>query len=315
VQKDINGRNEKKKIYAPGQYFVLRFDFSRVAAPLDLDEANQNMIEFLNSSIEHFYRTYAAYLGRDAAELCQKIRSGKPNRSLENCAQLVHDALLEQKNEELAGVQGIYLLVDEYDAFPNNYFNSPNTTESRKTILEDTDVERTLRSFWSMVKSLSFDTIKRIFITGISPLSLSDLGSGLNITRNLSFDEDLAGLCGLKCSELKGALERISKPDKHLSIMTKFFNGYHFCWDKTVETVYNTETCLAYLQSVVEGKKPKAQNPQNSEVSQIFLRRCATSAPVIADMEKAVQYDIYGNFTPFAYGEVKEEFTLADLVC
>ena len=47
---------------------------------------------------------------------------------------------------------------------------------------------------------------------------------------------------------------RISdKHNEHLSKMTKSFNGYHFCRNKKVETVYNTETCLAYLQSVVDG--------------------------------------------------------------
>ena len=224
------------------------------------------MIMCLNSSIKDFYSTYAAYLGRDVADLCREIESESPNRSLKNCARLVLDALREQKNEELAGVQGIYLLADEYDAFPNNYLDPPNTIEPRKAAWEDTEVGRTLRSFWSMVKSLGSHAIRRAFITGISPLSLSGPGSGFNVTRDLSFDEDVAGLCGLKYPDLKRALEEISKNDKHdkhLSVMTKLFDGYHFCRYKTVETVYNTETCLAYLQSVVEGKTPEAQTPQN----------------------------------------------------
>jgi hypothetical protein len=324
VQNDINGNNEKGKIYKPGQHFVLRFDFSQIGAPPDLDEANENLVVALNSSFQEFYKTYATYLGEDFTSLCGNIDSKRPSESLRNCNGLVQDALREQKNEELAGVQGIYLLVDEYDAFPNNYLDPPNTIEPRKTIWEDTAVERTFRSFWAMVKSLGSNTIRRAFITGISPLSLSGLGSAFNVMRNLSFDEDVAGLCGLKNSDLKRALEEISKHDEHdehdkhdeyLSVMTKFFNGYHFCMHKTVETVYNTETCLAYLQSVVERKTPEAQNPPNSEVSEIFLRRFATSAPVIADLGKAVEYDEKGNFVPLTYDELRQEFTLADLVC
>jgi Predicted AAA-ATPase len=316
VQNDINGNNEKKNIYKPGQYFVLRFDFSRTGVPLDLEKANQGLIMSLNSSIKAFYHTYAAYLGRDAADLCREIKSESPNVSLRNCSRLVEKALREQKNEELAGVKGIYLLVDEYDAFPNNYLDSSSTIESRKTAWEGSGVERTFRSFWSMAKSLGYETIKRAFITGVSPLSLSSFGGGFNVTRNLSFDEDVAGLCGLKYSDLKRALEEIDKHDKHdkhLSVMTKFFSGYHFSKYKTVETVYNTETCLAYLQSVVERKPP--QIPQNSEVSEIFLRRFVTSAPVIADLGKAVEYDEKGNFTPLAYYELEQEVTFADLVC
>jgi hypothetical protein len=318
VLDDIKGTNEKKNIYKPGQYFVLRFDFSEIKAPIDLEEANREIIRSLNSSIIEFYSTYAAYLGRDITDLCREIESESPQLSLKTCTRLVRDALREQKNKELADVRGIYLLVDEYDAFPNNYLDPPNATEPHKTAWENTAVERTFRSFWSMVKRLRSNTIRKVFITGISPLSLSSLGSAFNITRNLSFDEDLAGLCGLKYSDLKQVLEQIcehDERDEHLSVMTKFFNGYHFCRDKTVETVYNTETCLAYLQAVVEGKTPEAQNPPNSEVSEIFLRRFATSPLMIADMGKAVECDEKGNFVSLAYGELMREFTLTDLVC
>jgi len=36
---------------------------------------------------------------------------------------------------------------------------------------------------------------QRLFIMGISPLSLSGAGSGFNVARNLSFDKNLAELC------------------------------------------------------------------------------------------------------------------------
>jgi hypothetical protein len=269
-------------------------------------------------------------LGEDFTSLYGNIDSQRPSESLRKCNRLVQRAVSraqEQWDEQLIAVQGIYLLVYEYDAFANNYLETPNIAEPHKIAWADTAVQATFRSFWSTVKSLCSEGIQRVFITGISPLSISGVGSGFNVARNLSFDEDLAGLCGLKYSDLKRALEAISKHDKrdkhdkhdehneHLSVITKFFNGYHFCMQKKVETVYNTETCLAYLQSVVEGKIPEAQNPQNSEVSEIFLRRLAASAPMIEDLGKAVEYDEKGNLAPLAYDEIKLEFTLADLVC
>ena len=58
------------------------------------------------------------------------------------------------------------------------------------------------------------------------------------------------------------------KPAITFQKMTKSFNGYHFCRYKTVGTVYNPETCLAYLQSIVDGGKLEAENPRNSEVSE-----------------------------------------------
>ena len=84
---------------------------------------------------------------------------------------------------------------------------------------------------------------------------------------------------------------------------------------KTVGTVYNTETCLAYLQSIVNGSKLETKNPLNSEVAEQFLNKFATSASVITDFEKALQYEKIGDFVPLEYGLWKQEFTLGDLVC
>ena len=112
-----------------------------------------------------------------------------------------------------------------------------------------------------MVKLLCSQEIRKVFITGISPLSLSGIGSAFNVARNLSFHQDLAGLCGLTSSDLEAALKEIGEDDKHLSEMTKCFNGYHFCSMKRVETFYNTETCLAYLQSVVDGGDEETRDP------------------------------------------------------
>jgi hypothetical protein len=250
VQNDIDGNNEKGKKYKPGQYFVLRFDFSTMNASPNPAEANQDVIERLNSSIKIFYQTYAAYLGEDVADLCQNIDSTRPQTCLENCAILVQNALSrarKQKNEQLAGIRGIYVLVDEYDAFANNYLESLNTVENAP---ENTAADQTFRSFWSTVKSISSrGWIKKVFITGISPLSLSALGSAFNVARNLSFHRDLAGLCGLTYPDLEDVLREIEdgKAPGRLSEMTRIFNGYHFCRSEKVGTVYNTEACLAYF--------------------------------------------------------------------
>jgi len=246
-------------------------------------------------------------LGGNFTGLCQTLDREWPNLGLRRCAESVRDAI--EQDERLAGIEGIYVLVDEYDAFPNNYLDPPKTVEGSKAAWEDTEVGQTFKSFWATIKSLGAEgIIRRIFITGISPLSLSSLGSAFNVARNLSFHQDLAGLCGLTSSDLEAALKEIGEDDKHLSEMTKYFNGYHFCRNKTVETVYNTETCLAYLQSIVDGGDLETHDPANSEVSEQFLRRFAASAPVIRDFEKE-------GFTPIKYGRFKTEFTLRDLVC
>jgi len=139
------------------------------------------------------------------------------------------------------------LLVDECDAFSNDYL------EPNRPSWEDIPVEPVFMSFWATVKSLLGNGIQRCFITGISPLSLTDIGSGFNVARNISFDKDVAGLCGLTRSDVEAALKTVcglnsESYEKHLSIMTEWYNGFHFCDETITTTVYNTETCLSYLQ-------------------------------------------------------------------
>jgi hypothetical protein len=294
----------------------LKFDFSKINPSPDLTEAHKTLVKFLNTSLESFYKTYATYLG----ESCGNIDSEQPNLSLRRCAESVRYAI--KHDERLDGIKGIYVLVDEYDAFANNYLDPPNIVGAPKAKVawEDTAVGRTFRSFWATIKSLcTKGFIQRTFITGISPLSLSSLGSAFNVARNLSFHGDLAGLCGLTYADLDDALEGIDEGAEpnigFLSEMSKFFNGYHFCKDEIVETVYNTETCLAYLQCRIERVVPETEDLEDSEVSEQFLRRFATSAPLIRDFEKALERDDKGVFVPLKYGRFKSEFTLRDLVC
>lgn len=312
MQNDIDQGKVK-----PGQYFVLTFDFSKIRVDQSLATGNESLIKFLNSSIELFYEIYATYLGKSFADLCKDIDSDEPNETLGRCVRSVNRAI--EQNGQLAGVEGIYILVDEYDSFPNNYLE-PQQTGKPKTAWENTEVGSTFNSFWSTMKSLSTDGfIQRIFITGISPLSLSSVGSGFNIARNVSFHRDLARLCGLTNLDLKDALNKIykdnTKSDEPLSKMTECFNGYHFCMDEKVNTVYNTETCLAYLQCLIERVTPRPEDPENSEVSEQFLERFAASAPTIRDFEKALEVDKNKDYAPLPYGEFKLNFTLKNLVC
>jgi len=312
VQKDI----DKGKV-KPGQYFVLTFDFSKVRPNPNLTEANESLIKFLNSSVEMFYETYAAYLGQNIADLRQWIDGKEANITIERCVQLVRGAI--EQGGQLAGIEGIYVIVDEYDAFPNSYLPRVMAAKTHKIAWEKTAFAETFKSFFRTMKSLSTSSIiRKIFITGISPLSLSTLASAFNVARNLSFHKDLAGLCGLTRSNLKDALNEFCKKrevcDSYLSDMARLYNGFHFCMDQTVETVYNTETCLSYLQCRLEGIIPQLLDPENSEISEDFLEMFAASAPVIKDFKAALK-PCKDSWAPVTYAQFRLNFALKDLVC
>ena len=50
----------------PGQFFVLRLDFSSVNISPSIDEANLFLKDTIAESFETFYETYTTYLGEDA---------------------------------------------------------------------------------------------------------------------------------------------------------------------------------------------------------------------------------------------------------
>ncbi|SLM30805.1 AAA-ATPase-like protein (fragment) [Desulfamplus magnetovallimortis] len=121
--------------------------------------------------------------------------------------------------------------------------------------------EGILKTVFKNVKSLaSSDVFDRIFITGVSPVVMSDITSGFNIGENIYFEADYNDLCGLTEKEIHEALIRLA--DRHngddnndtinngkdgLEIMKLYYNGYSFSKDAK-EQVYNPTLALYFLK-------------------------------------------------------------------
>jgi hypothetical protein len=287
----------------------LKFDFSLGDRGLNVEEAGQFFKDSINGSLERFYETYSTHLGEDANKLCKSLIPEKPVYNLERCVRFVQKVLSRKRNKQLAGVQGIYLLVDEYDTFTEEFL------EPNDTAYNGSAVGQVFKSFWLTIKSLlQPNRIRKVFVTGTAPLSLAGFGSGYNV----SSDEDMAGICGLTRADIEAALETLYGSDndaykRHLQDMTIYLNGYHFCNQKTLESVYNTDTCLSYLQCLKEGTLPEARDPANSEVSRRFLRRFSASRFTVEDFETGLKRDEKGDFVPFKYDTLKKDFILTDL--
>lgn len=137
-------------------------------------------------------------------------------------------------------------MINEYDAFSNFYIN-PNTPNWNASY-----PVRFLQGFYAAVKeSIGHLMIKKIFITGVLPVGLADLTSGFNVEKDVSFRNTLSGLCGLSRDDVKAALRILPEVDdveKELAHLMTFVNGYYFCYNNKVEAVFNTTTCLEYLQ-------------------------------------------------------------------
>ncbi|KAG0136188.1 hypothetical protein HOY82DRAFT_589531 [Tuber indicum] len=305
VHKDV----QESKV-RPGEYLVLKFDFSTVGTSWNGVQGAQQLSDFINDGLRQFYGENEGFFGVSASQLeSDNIDRANAINSLTCLIELVDWA--------------IYLLVDEYDAF-SNQFMDPNG----KLNWIQTPIAILMKTFWASMKSFTsrYYGIQRCFITGISPLSLVSVSSGFNIAVNVSFDEDFTGLCGLTRADVKDALERVcdqttGSVEEHLNSLERFANGYHFCNYKVVEPVFNTNTCLEYLHSVLSKRPSTLADPPNSEVSEVFLRTFASAPAAIGAMEAALAPPPHSssNSRPhhnrLPYSRLVNQFNPIDLQC
>ncbi|RPA90217.1 DUF1703-domain-containing protein [Choiromyces venosus 120613-1] len=317
VHKDV-----KKNRVTPGEYMILKFNFASVDRTPDLNKAAQELALNIIGNLEQFYRTYHPYLGGSLDQLISKnINQGSAISSLITLVRIVDYTLQEVKNggdteHPLANVKGIYLLADEYDAFSNEYMDPHNSQP-----WAESGASSLVKGFWATVKEMVYLPygIRKCFITGISPLSLADITSGFNISVNISFKKEVAGLCGVSRADVQGALKKIcqSKADvkSHLDRLTRYANGYHFCRYEKSEPVFNTDTSLEYLQAVLTGEDFDIASPPNSEVSPRFLEICASSPAAVTHIQNALNPSPDGTtqYHLIPYSKLVDRFTLADL--
>jgi hypothetical protein len=150
-------------------------------------------------------------------------------------------------------------LADEYDTVSNEPLNpdDPNPWDHLRM-----NSDSLLKGFWAAVKSmLGVKGIVKCFITGVSPLSMADHTSGFNIATYVSWREELSGLCGLTENGVNAALNllNVSKPEidthQQFDIMKANYNGYIFAPSSKIQPVFNTNTCLEYLEVSLNFKK------------------------------------------------------------
>jgi hypothetical protein len=82
----------------PGQFFILKFDFSCVNRSPDIDNALQSLNRTMAGSFKEFYKTYSTYLGGDEEKLLKLIVLERPAESLRRCVRLVQKAISEGRD-------------------------------------------------------------------------------------------------------------------------------------------------------------------------------------------------------------------------
>jgi hypothetical protein len=228
------------------QYLILKWDFSAVDPAGDAERIQQALHNHINGSIEYFVAHYHDLLQH-------KIMLDKTD-ALRSFQSLL--AAVERTPYRL------YLFIDEYDNFANEVLmggRAPGSGRYQGLLYG----EGTLKTVFKAIKAAgSGRGLDRAFITGVSPVVLSDVTSGYNVARNVSLKPEFNDLCGFGETEVQAILQQVLAAqdvpvEQAMTTMRTFYDGYAFAYGQQ-RPVYNPTLALYFLQHLQEyGEYPR----------------------------------------------------------
>ena len=153
----------------------------------------------------------------------------------------------------------LYVLIDEYDNFANTIL----AHRGAEAYHSFTHGEGFFRNFFGTLKAGTAESgaIERLFVTGVSPITMDDVTSGFNIGANVSLLPEFNEMLGFTEAEVRDLLETYRRagafdqdPDTALDLMREWYDGYRFAEDAERD-VYNTDMVLYYLMHSVPNKR------------------------------------------------------------
>lgn len=221
-------------------YFILKFDFSCVDPTGSAEDVKKALFNHINVRINGFYKFYN-YKGFEIPDI-----------------EINREDALYSIDSLIAAISmtphPVYLLIDEYDNFANTVMMGVQRSEGRYEAL--VHEEGPLRTFFKAIKaSTSGSMFDRVFITGVSPVVMSDITSGYNIAKNIYFEPEFNDLCGFRHAELEDVITKIvdecgfekEKIQEALDLMQTYYNGYTFS-HAADESVYNPTLAIYFLE-------------------------------------------------------------------
>ncbi|TVR63915.1 MAG: AAA family ATPase, partial [Candidatus Competibacteraceae bacterium] len=149
------------------RYFVMKWDFSLVKAQGDVKDIEAALHQHINDRIAKFQWSYADRLTTPIAI--------HPDNAISSWESTL-TAISETSHK-------LYLLIDEYDNFANEVLMTGRKQEYYETLLYG---EGLLKTVFKAVKAAAGGLgLDRVFITGVSPVVLSDMTSGYNVGENI----------------------------------------------------------------------------------------------------------------------------------
>ena len=249
------------------RYVILRFNFS----------AFKNALE----TLEHYFEEYCQMVVRYALERNADLFPEAARQHIR-----ASSSVNGQLNELFvyAGEHGIplYVLIDEYDNFANTIL----AYHGEEAYQAFTHGGGFYRNFFAMLKDgagQSGGGLERMFITGVSPITMDDVTSGFNIGTNISLEPKFDQMLGFTEAEVRQLLELYrdhgafnQEVEAALDVMREWYNGYRFSEEAEVD-IYNTDMVLYYLKySIPNRGMPRELIDTNVRIDYGKLRHLLT---------------------------------------
>ena len=203
-------------------YYILKFDFS-VVDTIDVEKSFLFEIELKTKS---FVKRYNLNISTSKEPLL--------------ILRAILDYFIEHKNKNLC------ILIDEYDHFANRLL-----LQDRKEYLDVvSQKEAVFKQFFTVLKagtSANNAPIKRMFITGVTPMTMYDVTSGFNIGSNISLNSSFNEMLGFSEDEVKEMMEYYDIPSKYFELTREWYDNYQF-GKKAKTKVFNTDMASYFVK-------------------------------------------------------------------
>ncbi|MDM8519702.1 AAA family ATPase [Anaerolineales bacterium HSG6] len=245
-------------------HLILKFNFSAVNPQPDMVE--DSFQGYTDNCFYFFGMKYRAWLDDDYFTMMERQKT--PHQKLRFLLNYV-------------GLKGhqVYVLIDEYDNFANTIL----TTAGQTAYQNLTHGAGFFRFFFNVLKEAvdQVDSgISRMFITGVSPVTMDDVTSGFNIGKNISLHPNFNELLGFAEPDVIELLRYYQEHsnlvvddfDKTLNVMKAWYDNYRF--SSRVETkLFNTDMALYFVDNLLElGTYPDDMIDQNVKIDYGKLR-------------------------------------------
>jgi len=237
-----------------GKYLFLDFNFTGVEKQFERVQSSFN--DYCSLRLDKFAQDHAATLPTKAAE---RILSA------DGCHAKFNALTTFVKGSGLK----LYVVIDEYDNFTNTIL-----AESRDNYEALCHGDGFFKQFFNELKLATTGTdapVTRLFVTGVTPVTMDDVTSGFNIASNISMDPAFAALTGFTHDDLREMLAYYRAnasfafdADAVFETMRRWYDNYRFSPESgadgaEVPCVANPTLVLYYMQYFLRNHKPQPE--------------------------------------------------------